>query len=64
MMSLTFGLFTLVRDSGPHGSLVLYVLVIPTVAHMLRYNDESLLTGGCLTAFCFRNIDAKQFKQI
>ena len=28
MMSLTFGLFTQVSDSGPHGCLVIYGMVI------------------------------------
>ena len=38
MMSLTFGLFTQVSDSGPHGPLVLFY-------HLIKVKN-SLMTGA------------------
>ena len=48
MMSLTFGLFTQVSDSGPQGPLVLYVL--ERKKHR-SYNQRN--TGICLSVGFF-----------
>ena len=42
MMSLTFGLFTQVSDSGPHGPFVLEKLKLYTILVFLEFNRVEL----------------------